>query len=259
MAGARVNNYSPSTADLTSVMGTLDGTRTGYIALSLTNYNSTSRPAISAGSQVEVAGALFRFSTEEAISTASVTSTATNTYYIRLVPSSSECTVQFSTAAPVWREDLQGWYQSTASANRYAHFTMQFSAGDYINKSEFSERSVYIGRRSSDHAATYNDIPVYGYLDDGTTLYSKQLSLVLAAGTASTSVAHGIPSAYTDGKILSVMAHSVVTVSSLNEQRITYNTAANEWYSIQWTDTLLFLLRQQTGATITYHMHVIYK
>jgi len=33
--GSRVNNYSPSTADLTSVMGTLDATRIGYIALSL--------------------------------------------------------------------------------------------------------------------------------------------------------------------------------------------------------------------------------
>ena len=145
MAGARVNNYSPSTTDLTSVMGTLDGTRTGYLALSLTNYNSTSRPAIAAGSLVEVAGTLFRFSTEEIISTASVTSTAANMHYIRLVPSSSECSAQFSTTVSVWRDDLQGYYYSTSSNDRvvgYAYFT----GADYIHK------NIYVVRNGPKHS-----------------------------------------------------------------------------------------------------------
>jgi len=118
-------------------MGTLDGTRIGYVALSLTNYNSTSRPAISAGSLIEVAGTLFRFSTEEAISTAGITSTAENVYYIRLVPSSSECSAQFSTTAGVWREDLQGYYQSTTSNDRVLGATY-FTGSDYISKHIYS-------------------------------------------------------------------------------------------------------------------------
>jgi hypothetical protein len=142
MAGARVNNYSPSTADLTSLMTTVDGDRTGYVALSLTEYASTSRPEISGGSIIEVAGALFRFSTTEAISTASVTSTAAQFYYIEIAPTSSQCSAQFSTTVSVWREDLQGYYQSTISNNRHIGKTY-FTGADYTVKNMITVRDKY--------------------------------------------------------------------------------------------------------------------
>ncbi len=70
MARIKSKHYSPSTTDLTSLMSAVDAGRVGSMALSLTEYNSTGRPAIAGGSLVEVAGTLFRFSTEEPISTA---------------------------------------------------------------------------------------------------------------------------------------------------------------------------------------------
>jgi len=141
MAGYRVNNYDTSTANITSLMETIDATRTGYIALSLTEYDSTARPEIAGGSLVEVAGALFRFSTTEAISTAGVTSTAAQMYYIRLVPTSSQCSAQFSTTASAWREDLQGYYHSTTSNNRVVGATY-FTGADYTSKAIYIDRSI---------------------------------------------------------------------------------------------------------------------
>ena len=141
MAGYRVNNYSPSTADITSLMETIDATRTGYIALSLTEYDSTARPEIAGGSLVEVCGALFRFPTTEAISTTGVTSTAAQMYYIKLVPTSSQCSAQFSTTASAWREDLQGYYHSTTSNNRVIGATC-FTGSDYTAKTLYVDRSI---------------------------------------------------------------------------------------------------------------------
>ena len=137
MAGYRVNNYDTSTADITSLMETIDATRTGYIALSLTEYDSTVVPAIAGGSLVEVAGSLFRFSTTEAISTTGVTSTAAQMYYIRLVPTSSQCSAQFSTTASAWREDLQGYYHSTTSNNRVV-------GGTYFTGADYTGKTIYI-------------------------------------------------------------------------------------------------------------------
>lgn len=141
MAGYRVNNYDTSTANITSLMETIDATRTGYIALSLTEYDSTARPEIAGGSLVEVAGSLFRFSTTEAISTAGVTSTAAQMYYIRLVPTSSQCSAQFSTTASAWREDLQGYYHSTTSNNRVVGATY-FTGADYTAKTIYEYNSI---------------------------------------------------------------------------------------------------------------------
>ena len=141
MAGYRVNNYDTSTANITSLMETIDATRTGYIALSLTEYDSTARPEIAGGSLVEVAGALFRFSTTEAISTSGVTSTAAQMYYIRLVPTSSQCSAQFSTTASAWREDFQGYYHSTTSNNRVVGATY-FTGADYTGKVIYEDNGI---------------------------------------------------------------------------------------------------------------------
>jgi len=156
MAGYRVNNYDTSTANITSLMETIDATRTGYIALSLTEYDSTVVPAIAGGSLVEVAGSLFRFSTTEAISTTGVTSTAAQMYYIRLVPTSSQCSAQFSTTASAWREDLQGYYHSTTSNNRVVGGTY-FTGADYLNKALYRQQDI-IRASFADGLATF--IPV---------------------------------------------------------------------------------------------------
>lgn len=141
MSAIRVNIYSPSTSILDNVISATDDGFVGALALSLTNYTSTSRPSVASGSMAEVAGNLFEFSTENAISTTGVTSTAACDYYVNLVPSSSECSAQFSTVVPTWRTDYQGYYENSTSVNRVVG-EMYFNGADYIDKKLYYARGV---------------------------------------------------------------------------------------------------------------------
>lgn len=133
MTASRINNYSPSTSVLDSVITSVDYGLVGAMALSLTNYTSTIRPSVASGSIVDIAGNLFEFSTENSISTTGIISTAACDYYIKLVPSSSECSVQFSTVVPTWRTDYQGYYENSTSINRFIG-EMYFTGSDYVDK-----------------------------------------------------------------------------------------------------------------------------
>jgi len=141
MSAGRVNTYSPSTGVLDNVIGVIDEEVIGALSISITNYNSTTRPALCADSIVEVAGNVFQFSTENTISTAGVTSTAACDYYINLVPSSSECSAQFSTVVPTWRTDYQGYYENSTSVNRVIG-VVSFTGVDYVNKKIFFGRDI---------------------------------------------------------------------------------------------------------------------
>lgn len=141
MSATKTNNYSPSTATLDNVIGVVDYGLLGTLALSLTNHTSTNRPSVAAGSLAEVAGNIFKFSTENSISTTGVTSTAACYYYINLVPSSSECSAQFSTVVPTWRTDYQGYYENSTSVNRVVGETY-FNGSDYVNKKIYFARGV---------------------------------------------------------------------------------------------------------------------
>jgi len=141
MSGARINNYTPSTTTLDSVIGAVDYEFAGILAISLTNYTSTTRPGICAGSIAEVAGNIFEFSTENTISTTGVTSTVACDYYVKLVPSSSECSAQFSTVVPTWRTDYQGYYENSTSVNRVVG-EMYFTGADYTDKQIYFARGV---------------------------------------------------------------------------------------------------------------------
>jgi hypothetical protein len=132
MAGSKLNNYSSTDNNITQMQLTEDASFIGKHNLTLTNMSTTSIPAIAAGSIIECNGALYKFSTEEAISTAGVTSTD-GTYFIKVIPTSSQITAAFSTVAPVFRDSLQGWYESTSSNDRYAHFSV-YSTGSSFKK-----------------------------------------------------------------------------------------------------------------------------
>lgn len=134
MSGSRSNTYSPSTDVLDNVIGVIDYSLAGVMSITLTNYHSSTLPLIQAGSVVEVAGDIFEFSTENAISTTGIGSTASCDYYIKLVPLSSECSAQFSTVIPTWRTDYQGYYENSTSNHRYIGKTA-FDGVSYTQKS----------------------------------------------------------------------------------------------------------------------------
>lgn len=159
MGAIRINSYSPSTDTLDGVINTASYEYIGAGAISITNYDSTIRPALAAGSIVDVAGNLFEFSTENAISTAGVTSTAACYYYIQLIPSSSECSVQFSTVTPTWRIDYQGYYENSTSVNRVIGETY-FTGIDYVDKNIYFSRGVM----EKDYVSGYSSFTFSGGL-----------------------------------------------------------------------------------------------
>jgi hypothetical protein len=114
MSGAII--YTPATgADWATAWEQVEYTRKGKMGLSLTNYDNTSLPAIASGSWTEVAGSIYKWTSEEVIS-GSLSSSAIN--YIKLVPSGSGdtaiVTATWTASAPTWSDSYQGWYNGTS-------------------------------------------------------------------------------------------------------------------------------------------------
>lgn len=139
MSGAII--YTPSTgSDWATAWEQAEYTRKGKMGLSLTNYDNTSLPAIASGSWAEVAGSIYKWTSEEAIS-GSLSSSAVN--YIRLVPSGSGdtaiVTATWTTTDPTWSDAYQGYYSSTS---RYA-------AGCYYDGTYYNPKFIYDSTRES--------------------------------------------------------------------------------------------------------------
>ncbi|RLD22213.1 MAG: hypothetical protein DRI69_01875 [Bacteroidetes bacterium] len=117
----------------TSFVDQFETLKKGDIPLSLTNWDSsTTVPAIAAGSAIEVAGAVFRYPSEEA---SSLPSDSPGVRYFVITDTG---TAYFSGAAPEWSDELNGWYNISTGA-RYTGHVMDWD-GDvaYTNKRVFT-------------------------------------------------------------------------------------------------------------------------
>lgn len=129
--GEKINNYGVGDVQADSIMETLDTQRVGYHALTITEYDTDTKPAIAAGSKIEINGALFEFDSEETISG----TPSDGDVYILLTPSGDSVTASFTNTAPTWSDSKHGWYGTGGSANyRYANFIMTKSGTDYSDK-----------------------------------------------------------------------------------------------------------------------------
>lgn len=137
MSGAQINLYSVGDVDLTAMMDTLDKQRVSFRALILTNLGNALEPEIASGSLVEVAGALFKFAANEAITGWAGIGATTKTY-IKLVPAGASpdtVTAEFTDTTPVWDSVKQGYYGTGGSANhRYIAGLYKVDAATYSNK-----------------------------------------------------------------------------------------------------------------------------
>jgi len=135
MAGAKINNYSTIDTNITELQLTADANFKGLHVVSLTEYYTTAKPEIATGSRVEVNGALYGFSANEAIAG----SPSTGYAYIMIIPGASTCTAEFTNTEPTWSDSKQGYYGTGATANnRYLEYTMWHLAGAYSNKLRIS-------------------------------------------------------------------------------------------------------------------------
>ena len=111
----------------------------GDMPLSLTNWDASStKPAIAAGSAIEIAGATYRFNSEAPI--LDITGVVAGTVHCGVQvndPVSGECTAFFINGDPGWRDDLNGWYNAEGTF-RYTGHMMDWDGADaYTNKTSF--------------------------------------------------------------------------------------------------------------------------
>ena len=82
--------------------------------------------------------ALYKFDTEEAISTTDPVTSSTvadGAVYVCIVPDTTTATAEFTATAPTWSDSKQGWYGTGGQANyRYVNFRMDKSGASYYDK-----------------------------------------------------------------------------------------------------------------------------
>lgn len=119
----------------------------GYQAISLTNFDTSAATAIASGSVVEIAGAFFTWASDETPSGWSAIAT-TATAFIVLTPAgaagSQTVSASYTSTAPVWRDDNQGWYATAGSTIRYIGSVEKTSATQYDNKALFFRQNSYV-------------------------------------------------------------------------------------------------------------------
>jgi hypothetical protein len=118
---------------ITTSVSVLNSGLSGFLGVSLTNYETSGLSAIAAGSCVEIGGTFFLCTVEETINASSWTAiTTAATAYLALTPSgtagSQILTASWLNYAPVWSESKQGWYASAGSITRVIGSAYKVSA-----------------------------------------------------------------------------------------------------------------------------------
>jgi hypothetical protein len=196
MAGSLVSDYGIGDTNFDNMMLTLDKVYKGKKSLTFTEINSREVPQIAAGSWADVNGALYKFDSNESISTTDpVTSStvASGIIYIVLIPSGSSCTAAFTATAPTFSDSKQGWYGSGGLANyRYVGITFKTDLSSMI----IYTRKILIennGNKDSNEFFKRSFLPNRGWrktplavtsVDWDAVVYSPSLGLYAAVAAA---------------------------------------------------------------------------
>lgn len=143
MSGVLVSDFSIGDVNLDNIMLTMNKAYKGKMSLSLTKMDTTTVPAIAAGSWADNNGGLYKFDSEETISTTDpVTSTTVvdGVVFIVLVPSGSSITAAFTATAPEWSDSKQGFYKNTVGSGNYRYVARCLKA-----TASFTEKFVIEG------------------------------------------------------------------------------------------------------------------
>src|SRR4030042_2584554 len=130
-------------AQVTIAAAQVDAQRLGFQSISLTEFNSTAECKISAGSKIEIQGALYQFPADESI-TGWGGIGASNNVYILLTTAGASVTASFTTTAPTWSVTAQGWY---IGANRVIGGLYKDAGSLYTLKWLYEEKQIASGQR----------------------------------------------------------------------------------------------------------------
>ena len=174
MAGTKISDYQLGDSGSTkwsNFLTTIEKQRKGYNGISLTNYDNSSLPAIAAGSYVEISGAFYGFSSEEAIGG---TPTSGSTNYIYIDPST--VTATWTTTAPTWSTAKNGVYDA-GETNRYI-------GGCYYDGTNYTGKWVYTeGQLIPGEATKYYSVPMVGSSQSGVAFNGSYLHVHSGDGT----------------------------------------------------------------------------
>lgn len=277
MAGDRVNNYSQIDSNILELQLTADKTFKGYHQLTLTNYDNTTVPAIAAGSAIECNGALYKFDTEEAISTTDPVTSATvadGTVYVCIIPDTTTATAAFTATAPTWSDSKQGWYGTGGQANyRYVNFMLYKNSSSWgkggIDKN-FKPLILFYGKAlgtqnylASSEAILFNNVIIdfSGSYNNSTGYYSPVnyfglyyiYTYITWGGTNTNAIANVITDVGTktittlsnvgSSKICKI-GHAVSCLTTLEESRVRMTNHTDLGYIL--SDSYLIIKRVQS-------------
>lgn len=146
MAFDKINNYANGDDNIEAMQLTMDKIYRGKLSISLTEMDTSTIPAIEAGSWADNNGALFEKDTgTESISTTDPKTSSTvadGTVYAYFVPGTGEVTAAFSATEPEWSASKQGWYGTATGVDmtNYRCFAKMTKSG-----SSYTDKMVVIG------------------------------------------------------------------------------------------------------------------
>src|SRR6056297_252567 len=160
--GSKVTTPSTTSwteTELQNFIAWVEKAQVGKINISFSNMDNTSEPKIQAGSIVEIAGALYQFSAEEAATGWAGISNSTQAY-MKLVTSGTSVSTEWTTTAPAWDDAKQGWYES-GTDERYILRCYKDASGDYTDKGKYSNiknDNIDVHSITSDGDSTFSGI-----------------------------------------------------------------------------------------------------
>ena len=84
--------------------------RKGYLGISITNWTTTTLPAIAAGSSIEIADSIYYSTAEEIIDSTGVWGTFGNSTFVYAYIDPASATSILTTTAPTWSTSKNGFY-----------------------------------------------------------------------------------------------------------------------------------------------------
>jgi hypothetical protein len=155
----------------------LEGVTTGFIQLSIDEWDSSLEPEITAGSKIEIAGALIEFQALEDIDLAGAFGGIANSTLIYCLIDGVTYIPYITTTAPHWNDEAQGWYDIASDQDRCYMTIYKSSTGTYTQKTILLNRSQGI---------TYQGITS---VEDFTNGFADLRSYKAGAGAADVQIA----------------------------------------------------------------------
>ena len=191
MSTSKLNNYGTADNNITEMQLTLDKDYKGNHTVSLTNFTNTSLSAIAIGSCIEINGSFYEVTAEEAISNSAGADTV---YYIMCTGGASSFTAEYTTAAPTWSAEKQGFYGTGGDASkRYLNYRLEKAGGVWTSKTYILNESNMEILKLSYSTASGLSLYAFGLTASGATITTATITTatITTAGITTANIATG--------------------------------------------------------------------